>query len=195
MMGGPARRGTRHRRRARVRPPLQHGDHARGGLQRQDREPEAADVRDLRGLHGHRREAGRPAAPMPDLRRPRPRPRAAGFLRHRADVPDLRRPRRDDRQPLHRLQRLGPRDARARALRQHSGRCGGRYAHPALGRGRSGRARRSLGRPLHLRLDQAPSVLPARRRGPVLPGADLDGAGGARRRGHGAHDRRRRGAR
>ena len=50
------------------------------------------------------------------------------------------------------------------------------------GEGEAGAARRTAGRSLHLPVDQAPSVLPARRRGPVLPGADLHGDGGAGRR-------------
>ncbi len=59
------------------------------------------------------------------------------------------------------------------------------------GRGRGGHARRPGGRSLHLPLGQAASDLPARRRGPLLPRADLDGAGRARRRIHRAHARRR----
>ena len=66
----------------------------------------------------------------------------------------------------------------------------GRHPHPARRRRRGRRARRSGRRPLHFPLAQRASVLPARRRRPALPGADLDGDGGARRRVRGADHRR-----
>ncbi len=50
------------------------------------------------------------------------------------------------------------------------------------GEGEAGLRGGPAGRPLHLPASQAARVLPARRRRPVLPGADLDGHGGARRR-------------
>ena len=53
--------------RARRRPALQHGDHAAGGLRRQDRADPRADQRHLRGLHRHRRQE---PAPSPRPARP-----------------------------------------------------------------------------------------------------------------------------
>ena len=85
----------------------------------------------------------------------------------------------------------GPRHRGAQALRQHPGRHRGRHPHPPRRRGRGGPARRAARRPLHLPVDQAARVLPARRRRPLLPRADLDDDGGARRRVRGADDRRR----
>ena len=87
---------------------------------------------------------------LPDLRGPRPRARPAGLLRHRAHLPDLPGPRPDDRQPVQRVRRRGPRDARAHAVGQHPGRRRGRHPHPPRRRGRGGPARRPGGRPLHL---------------------------------------------
>ena len=78
--------------------------------------------------------------------------------------------------------RPGPRHRGAHAVGQHPGRHRGRHAHPPRRRGRGRPARRPAGRPLHLPVDQAARVLPARRRRPLLQGADLDDDGGARRR-------------
>ena len=55
--------------RARRRPALQHGDHAAGGLRRQDRADPRADQRHLRGLHRHRRQDRHAAGDLPDLLR------------------------------------------------------------------------------------------------------------------------------
>ena len=85
----------------------------------------------------------------------------------------------------------GPRHARAHALGQRAARRRGRHPHPPRRRGRGRRARRAAGRPLHLPLARAAPVLPARRRRPALPRADLDGDGGARRRVRRADHRRR----
>ena len=141
------------------------------GIGRQGR-LEAGDLQDLRG-HGRVRAA-------------------AGLLRDRAHLPDLPGPRPDHRQSVRPLRRRGPRHARAHAVGQRAGRRRGRHAHPPDRRGRGGPARRRPGRSLHFPVDQAASVLPARRRRSLLPRADLDGSGGARRRIHGAHARRRR---
>ena len=88
----------------------------------------------------------------------------------------------DDRKPLRQMRRRRPRDPGAHAVGQRSRRRRGRHPHPPDRRGRGGNARRPGGRSLHFPLDQAARVLPARRRRPLLPGADLDGAGRARRR-------------
>ena len=117
-------------------------DHARGSLSRQERDDQAADLGDLRRLRRRRREGGLEAGDLQDLRRPRPRSRPAGILRHRADLPDLRRPRPDDRQPLRKVRRRRPRHARAHAFGQRAGGRRGRHAHPPIGRGRGGLARR-----------------------------------------------------
>ncbi len=61
----------------------------------------------------------------------------------------------------------------------------GWHAHPAQRRGRGGNARRARRRSLYFPVRQAASGVPARRRRPLLPRADLDGAGGAWRRIHG----------
>ena len=89
---------------------------------------------------------------------------------------------------------LGPRHARAHAVGQHSARRRGRHPHPARRRRRGRRARRAAGRPLYFPVACRARVLPARRRRPALPGADLDGDGGAGRRIRGADDRRQQGA-
>ena len=172
------RRGARRRRRqgARRRPALQSRDHSRRGLSRQERDAQAADRGDLRGLRRLRRQGRLQADDLQDLRGPRPGARPAGLLRHRAHLPDLRRPRRDDRQPVRALRRRRPRDARAHAVGQCAGRRRGRHAHPPGRRRRGGPARRRGRRSLHLPLGQAASVLPARRRRSLLPRADLDGA-------------------
>ena len=147
-MGG-ARQRHASRPRARRGSALQHGDHARGGLRRQDR----ADAR------CRPRSPARPApAPAPSpapsrrpasLRRPRQGAPRAGLLHPRAHLPDLPGPRPGDRGPVPDLPRLGPRHARAHAVGQHPAGRRGRHPHPPRRRGRSRRARRAAGRPLH----------------------------------------------
>ena len=66
----PAHLGPRARR----GPALQHGDHARRRLPRQDRTGAAADVGDLRDLLGLGRQARHQAEDLPALRRPWPHP-------------------------------------------------------------------------------------------------------------------------
>ena len=146
---------------------------------------------DLRGLRRFGRPRRLEADDVQDLRGPRPRSRAAGLLRHRAHLPDLPRTRTDDRQPLRQMRRLGPRDARTHAVGQCSCRRRRRHAHPPQRRGRGRDARRAGGRSLYFPFGQAASDLPARRRGPLLPRADLDGSGVSRRRIHGQNPRRR----
>jgi hypothetical protein len=75
------------------------------------------------------------------------------------------------------------------AVGQHSARRRRRHAHPAGRRRRGRRARRAAGRSLYFPVAGAASVLPARRRRPALPRADLDGDGGAGRRIRGADHR------
>ena len=75
------------------------------------------------------------------------------------------------------------------ARRQRSGRGRGRHPHPALRRGRGRRARRPVGRSLHLRHRGTASAVPPRGPQHLLPGADPDDHGGARRRCRGADDR------
>ncbi len=145
----PAQRAPR-RPRARRRPALQHGDHARGGLRRQDRADRDADLGDLRGLLRHRRQGRHQAEDLPHLRRPRPRAPGAGLLHARAHLPDLPGPRPGDRRSLPACVGLGPRDARAHAVGQHPAGRRGRHPHPARRRRRGRLARRPAGRPLHL---------------------------------------------
>ncbi len=57
MMGGGRRRSQR-RARARRRPPLQHGDHAAGGLRRQDGADPRSHLRHLFGVLGHGAKPG-----------------------------------------------------------------------------------------------------------------------------------------
>ena len=80
---------------------------------------------------------------------------AAGLLLDRAHLPRLPRPRRGDHRSLPGMLGRRPRHRGAHALGQHSRRYRGRHPHPACRRGRGGPARRSVGRPLHLSLDQA----------------------------------------
>ena len=150
-----ARARAQRRPRARRRSALQHGDHARGGVRRQDRAGAAADLGHLRGLLRHRRQGRHQAEDLPALRRPRPHPPHPGLLHARAHLPGLPGPRPGDRGSLSVLLRLGPRDARAHALGQHSAGRRGRHPHPARRRGRGRRARRAVGRPLHLPVDRA----------------------------------------
>ena len=95
-MGGaaPAHLGPRARRRS----ALQHGDHAGGGLRRQDRADAAADLGDLRDLLRQRRQGRHQAEDLPALQRPRPHPPHPGRLLHAgAHLPDLPGPRPGDR--------------------------------------------------------------------------------------------------
>ena len=172
-----ARRAAHRRTRARRRSSLQHGDHAGGGVRRQDRAGAAADLGDLRGLLRQRRQGRHQAEDLPALRRPRPYPPHPGRLLHaRTHLPDLPGPRPGDRGSLSVLLRLGPGDARAHAVGQYSAGCRGRHPHPACRRRRGRRARRSVGRPLHFPVDRRARFLPARWRRPALPRAGLDGA-------------------
>ena len=71
-MGGARQRSLGPR--ARRRPALQHGDHARGGVRRQDRAGAAADLGDLRVLLRLGRQGRHQAEGLPALQRPRPHP-------------------------------------------------------------------------------------------------------------------------
>ena len=185
----PGQRGAR-RPRARRRSALQHGDHARGSVLRQDR----ADRR-FRTRSPARPVRAPAPRPAPSRRPARicggagPRPPGAGLLHARAHLPGLSGPRPDDRGSVPVLLGLGPRDARAHAVGQHSRGRRGRHPHPPRRRRRGRRARRPAGRPLHFPVAGAARLLPARRRRPALPRADLDGDGRARRRIRGADHR------
>ena len=181
------------RPRARRRPALQHGDHAAGSLRRQDRADPRADQRYLRDLHRHRApSAGTKPTTCPTCGGARQGAREPGLLHHRAHLPVLPGPRRDHQRPVRLLPRLGPRHQGAHALGQHPARRRGRHAHPPRRRRRGRPARRPGRRSLHLPVDQAARVLPARRRRHLLPRADLHDDGGARRPHRGADGRRRR---
>src|ERR1700722_12366845 len=80
------------------------------------------------------------------------------------------------------MRRSRPRDQGADALGQRSRRRRGRHPHSPDERGRGWNARRPARRSLYFSHRQTARVLPARRRRPLLPGADLDGAGLPRRR-------------
>ena len=82
-----AARPQRRRPRARRRPALQHGDHARGRLSRQDRPGAHPDIGYLRGLLGLGRQGRHQAEGLHDLRRRRPRPPHARLLHPRAHLP------------------------------------------------------------------------------------------------------------
>ena len=124
-----------------------------------------------------------------------PRAVGTGLLLDRAHLPDLPGPRRGHLRPLPRMPRRRPRHRGAHAVGQHSRRHRGRHAHPPGRRGRGGAARRAGRRPLHLPVDQAARVLPARRRRHLLPRAGVDDHRRARRRVPGADHRRRQDAR
>ena len=176
MAGQRGRGGAR----ARPGPALQHGNHAGGGLPRQDRPDRDSGLGDLRILFGHRRQGRHQAEDLLDLRRRRPGAAGAGLLHAGANLSRLSGPRPDDRGPLSLLHRFGPGDARPQSVGQYSARRRGRHPHPAGRRGRGRRPRRPAGRSLHFPVAGHPRVLPARRRRPALPRADLDGGGGAR---------------
>ena len=149
----PVRHGRaarpRRRPRARRRPALQHGNHAGGSLPRQDRADRDSGLGHLRTLLGHRRQGRHQAEDLLDLRRRGPRAAGAGLLHAGADLPRLPGPRPDDRGSLPVLRGLGPRDARAHAVGQHSAGRRGRHPHPPGRRRRGRRPRRAAGRPLY----------------------------------------------
>ena len=182
-------RPRRQRPRARRRSALQYGDHARGGLSRQDRRNPHPDLGHLRSLLRLRRQGRHQAADLLDLRRGRTSPACAGLLHAGAHLPGLPGPRPGDRGSLPVLLGLGPRDARAHAVGQYSARRRGRHAHPPGRRRRSRLARRRRGRSLYFPVARVAPDLPARRRRSALPRAGLDGDGGARRRVRSADDR------
>ena len=181
------RRPVRHGRAARTRrrrergagPALQHGNHAGGSLPRQDRPDRDSGLGDLRILFGHGRQGRHQAEDLLDVRRRRPRAAGAGILHAGANLPGLPGPRPDDRRSLSVMRGLGPGDARADPVGQYSAGRRGRHAHPPCRRRRGRRSRRAAGRSLHFPVAGHASVLPARRRRPALPRADLDGDGGA----------------
>ena len=143
-----------------------------------------------------RRQGRHQAEDLPALQRPWPHPPHPGRLLHaRAHLSDLPGPRPGHRGPVPDLLGLGPGDARAHAFGQHPAGCRGRHAHPSRQRRRGRRARRAAGRSLYFPFARRACVLPARRRRPALPRADLDGHRGAGRRVRGAVDRRQQGAR
>ena len=145
------RRGgrPRHRPRARRRSALQHGNHAAGGLRRQDGEDHASDLGHLRGLLRLRRQGRHQAEDLPDLRRPGQGARAQGFFALERTCPTCQGRGQIIDNPCAGLLRLRPRDARADAVGQYSGRRRGRHPHPARGRGRGRAARRPARRSLH----------------------------------------------
>ena len=150
------RRPVRHGRAARARrararpgPALQHGNHAGGGLPRQDRPDRDSGLGDLRILFGHRRQGRHQAEDLLDLRRRRPGAAGAGLLHAGANLSRLSGPRPDDRGPLSLLHRFGPGDARPHPVGQHSAGRRRRHPHPAGRRRRGRRPRRTAGRPLH----------------------------------------------
>ena len=149
------RGGGRSGRRARLGSALQYGNHARRGLSRQAASLKLPTSVDLRGLLRHRRQGGLEAEALPDLRRPRPRARAAGLFRDRADLPALPGARRDHRQSLPALRRLRPRDARAQPFGQYSAGRRGRHPHPPRRRGRGRLARRPGRRSLYFPVDRS----------------------------------------
>ena len=117
----PEQRGAR-RPRARRRPALQHGNHARGSLPGQDRADRDSGLGHLRVLFGHRRQGRHQAEDLLDLRRRRARAAGAGLLHAGAHLPGLPGPRPDDRGRLSVLLGLGPGDARADAVGQYPAR-------------------------------------------------------------------------
>nr|P26508.1 RecName: Full=Protein NolC [Sinorhizobium fredii]AAA26333.1 nodulation protein [Sinorhizobium fredii] len=126
------------RSRTRCGPSLQHGDHPRGGLFRQDGADPRADVGHLRRLHGLGREAGHQPEDLRHLPGLRPYPRRPGLLLDRTHLPDLRRSRSDDHRSLQQMPWPGPGHRGAHAVGQYSDRHRGRHAYPPLRRGRTG---------------------------------------------------------
>ena len=122
-MGGRRGGGPALRPRARRRPALQHGDHARRrpsrGKTAQIRVPTSVTCDACTGTGA---KAGHQALDLPDLRRHRQGAREPGLLHHRAHLSRLPGPRRDHQRSVRRLQRLGPRGQGAHAFGQHSGR-------------------------------------------------------------------------
>ena len=179
------------RPRARRRPALQHGDHPRRGLFRQERPGAAADLGHLRGMLRQRRQGRHQAQDLRHLPGDGPGAAHPGLLHDGAHLRRLPGPRPHHRDPLPVLRRRRPRHPRAHAVGEHPRGRRGRHPHPTGRRGRGRHARRPARRSLHFSVAGAARVLPARRRGPALPGAGLDGYGRARRRIRGSLHRRR----
>ena len=116
MAGAAALRWPRARRRS----ALQHGNHARGSVSRQDRAGRDSDLGHLRALLGHRRQGRHQAEDLLDMRRRGPRAASPGLLHAGADLPWLSGPWPDDRGRLPELRRVRTGDARADAVGQHS---------------------------------------------------------------------------
>ena len=135
--------------RARRRPALQHGNHAGGGLPRQDRADRDSGLGHLRILLGHRRQGRHQAEDLLDVRRRRPGAAGAGLLHAGANLPGLPGPRPDDRGSLSVLLGLRPGDARAHSVGQYSARRRRRHPHPAGRRRRGRRPRRAARRSLY----------------------------------------------
>ena len=178
--------------RARQRPALQPAHLARGGL---CGPPEDHPGADRRHLHASARASGAEGGSEPQTC-----PTCSGMGKVRAQqgfftvertCPTCNGLGQIDQEPLQGLPRRGPRREGEDAVGQHPRRGRDRHAHPARRRGRGGAARRPHGRPLHLRRGEGALDLRARRGGPALPRAGLDGHGRARRRHRGADHRRR----
>ena len=190
--GRPARRARprAHRPRARRRPSLQPGNHARRGLRRQDgadpRADAASPARPARAPAPSPARSRRPARPAAAIGKVRA---SQGFFTIERTCPTCQGRGEMIDDPCADCRGSGRVHQGAHALGQHSGGRRGRHAHPARGRRRGRPARRPGRRPLHLPVDQAARVLPARRRRHLLQGADLDDDGGARRPDRGADGR------
>ena len=164
----PARRSA-----ARLRPALRPRDQLRR-IRRTAPRPRSSDSarRDLRDLHGHRRRA-RHARPKPA----RSAGAAASCATSRASSPSralrqLPRHRQDDREALHDLPRRRPHRTRAQAHGEDPRRHRDRTADAPHRRRRARHRRRPSRRSLRRRPRPGASVLPARRRRPLLRAAD-----------------------
>ena len=154
-MGGGARRRARAAA-ARRRPALRHGDHARGGVPRQDRpRSRSTSRRRATPATARARRPGTRANDLPAVRRPWQGARAAGLLRRRARLPGLPGRGRGDRRSVPRLPRRGRVDkTKTLSVNVPPGVDEGTRIRLA-GEGEAGPRGAPAGRPLHLPPRQA----------------------------------------
>ena len=190
MMGGAARPPVLGPR-ARRGPALQSRDHARGGLSRQDRDDQACRLRSpAKPAPAPARSAGsKPATCKTCGGHGRVRAQQ-GFFAIERTCPTCHGRGQTIDNPCDKCAGAG-RVTRERTLSVNvpAGVEDGTRIR-LTGEGEAGMRGGPAGRSLYFPRRQAARVLPARRRGPLLPRADLDGAGRARRRIHRAHARR-----
>jgi hypothetical protein len=129
---------------------LRHAGRPRRSLPRQGKRDPGRGLGRLRALRRKRRFARHGQAHLQPVRRPRQDPRAARLLRDREAVPQLQWLGSGHRKPVPGMSRRGPCRSGAEAHRRSPAGRGYRHPYSARRQGRSGAARRSPRRSLHL---------------------------------------------